>query len=118
MAGEPTRGLPQLHVHKVFVVIKKFGRLDAVQDGPGAVDPTGYHGNAGESDALKKSSKAGFDLIHDRSNQGVTHLSHGGGAAACPPLRSSSSTQTSARTCIWTKGDSRVQEPSTGPKQP
>lgn len=114
--AEPTRGVPQLHVHEVFVVIKKFGPLHSVQDGPGAVDPTGYHGNAGKSDALK-SSNTGFNPINDRSNQEVTHLSHGGGAAASPPPRSSSSTQTSARTCIWTKGDSRVQERLTGPKQ-
>lgn len=66
--AEPTRRLSQLHVHKVFVVIKKFGRLDSVQDGPGAVDLTGYHGNAGKRDALK-SSKTGFKLIDDRSER-------------------------------------------------
>lgn len=79
MQAEPTRGLPQLHVHKVFVVIKKFGRLDPVQEGPGAVDPTGYHGNAGKSDALK-SSKAGSNLIDDHSP--VTRWGGGSGSPA------------------------------------
>lgn len=104
----PTWRPPQLHVHEVFVVVEKFGRLDSVQDGPGAVDPAGCQGNAGKSEAgvtFLTQAPLSFFRLRDVN----THLSHGGGTTA-PPQLASSSAPTSTRTCIWIEPDSGGRE--------
>lgn len=58
-----TRRLSQAHVNKILVIIKKFGSLDSMQDGPDAVDPTGITDNVQIHEAHMTMLKNDFIFI-------------------------------------------------------